>query len=58
MQKVKLSSLKDGQKFIISKSSKVEYSVTQKVKGGVLVTAVISQRTYTYKAKKLVFINA
>ena len=55
MQK-KLSTLKDGLKFKISERSKVEYTVTQKGKGGVLVTATVSQKTYTYKANTLVFV--
>ena len=57
MQKVKLSKLKDGQQFKITQYSKVVYTVTKKMKGGVLVTAISSQRTYTYKASTLVLIN-
>lgn len=57
MKKVKLSTLKDGQKFMMSKGRKVEYTVTKKVKGGILITALISQRTYKQKASTLVFIS-
>lgn len=57
MQKKKLSLLKDGQKFMISKSSKIEYTVTKKMKGGILITAVNSQRTYTKKASTIVFVT-
>ena len=54
MNQVKLSTIKDGKSFKVSARSKVTYNVVKKIKGGVLVTATVSQRTYTKKGKTLV----
>lgn len=54
MQKVKLSSLKDGVKFFISQRSRIAYQITQKVKGGIVITAIVSQKTYIKKKNQLV----
>lgn len=54
MNQVKLSSLKDGKPFKTSARSKVTYTVVKKIKGGILVTSVLSQRTYTKKGKTMV----
>lgn len=54
MKPVKLSTVKDGKPFKINEASKVTYTVTKKIKGGILVTAILSQRTYTKKGSVLV----
>ena len=58
MKKVKLSTLKDGGLFYSNKRSKVQYQITKRIKSIVLVTAIISQRTYEKKNTALVFVNA
>lgn len=56
MKQVKLLTLKDGAKFVISKRSGVEWEVVQKVKRGITITALVSNRTTTKKANTLVWV--
>ena len=56
MKEIKLSKLKDGETFFISKRSKTEYEVVKREKKGLtLVSATISARTYLKKTTLIVY---
>ena len=57
MEEIKLSKLKDGGTFFISKRSKIEYEVVKREKKGMtLISATISARTYLKKNTLVVYI--
>lgn len=62
MTAVKLKNVLDGDTFVISKRTKVEYTlaskgISKKNKKGILVTAVLSNKSFVYKPGKVVYIS-
>ena len=56
MKEIKLSKLKDAETFFLSKYSKVEYEVVERLKGGITsISATISGRTYKKKSTIIVY---
>ena len=55
MEQIKLSRMKDGAKFLISKKKKVVYTVNTKQKNVVIATADKSGRTFSILKDTLVY---
>lgn len=56
MEKVKLSKLLDAETFFLSKRSKIEWEVVERLKGGITsISATVSGRTWKVKTTRLVF---